>query len=113
MSQITSHILDVSKGKPACDVSITLSYWVNDAWQEIANGCTNEDGRVSDLCRADEALKAGTYQMHFATADYFNKMGEPVFYPWADVVFNVEAGGAHYHIPLLLSAFGYSTYRGS
>lgn len=113
MSQVTTHILDIAKGKPAVDVQITLSQWINDGWQLIGSGRTNEDGRISDLCSPDEELKAGTYQMHFATEAYFEKIGEPVFYPWADVVFNVEAGGQHYHIPLLLSPFSHSTYRGS
>ncbi|HHJ35162.1 MAG TPA: hydroxyisourate hydrolase [Gammaproteobacteria bacterium] len=113
MSQITSHILDISRGAPARDVAITLSHLVDEQWQVIGSGQTDDDGRVTKLCQPGVVLAAGTYQMHFDTAAYFSRLGDPVFYPWADVIFNIEADGQHYHIPLLLSPFGHSTYRGS
>jgi len=68
---------------------------------------------VADLLNGDTVLVAGTYQVHFATAEYFEALGDTVFYPWADVVFTITGDGQHYHIPLLLAPFGYSTYRGS
>jgi len=113
MSQITTHILDTARGCPAAAVAITLYREEGDAWVDVGTGNTNADGRIADLCPAGETLPAGTYRMHFATSDYFRSIGCEVFYPWADVVFNVGAAGQHYHIPLLLSPYGYSTYRGS
>ncbi len=113
MSQITTHILDIARGAPARNVSITLSVLNDNSWTEIGTGKTNDDGRIPNLCEADKVMPAGTYQMHFDTAEYFNSVGDPVFYPWADVVFNITGDGQHYHIPLLLSPFGHSTYRGS
>ncbi|AQA17711.1 hydroxyisourate hydrolase [Halioglobus japonicus] len=113
MSQITTHILDTARGCPAAEVAITLCRQEQNTWVIMGEGITNEDGRVADLCPQDLVLPAGTYRMHFATAAYFQRHGQTVFYPWAEVVFNIEEDGAHYHIPLLLSGFGYSTYRGS
>lgn len=113
MSQITTHILDIARGAPACNVAITLSRLDGEDRVVIGQGETNNDGRIPDLCASDTVLAAGTYQMHFDTASYFTRVGDPVFYPWADVIFNIGADGQHYHIPLLLSPFGHSTYRGS
>jgi 5-hydroxyisourate hydrolase len=113
MSQITTHILDIAEGCPAQNVPIALSVRDGDGWREVGCGVTNDDGRIPDLCPAGEVLPAGTYRMHFATAAYFEASGKEVFYPWADVVFNIGDDGQHYHIPLLLSPFGHSTYRGS
>lgn len=113
MSQITTHILDTARGCPAAGVAITLYHRDGNDWAQVGGGTTDADGRVAALCPAHTPLAAGTYRMHFATADYFTRNNSPVFYPWADVVFNVEPGGGHYHIPLLLSGYGYSTYRGS
>ena len=113
MSQITTHILDTARGQPASGVSLVLFELDGDMWTQLAAGVTNDDGRVPDLLPADRVLPARTYRMHFATADYFSNRGEPVFYPWVDVVFNLDGSGDHYHIPLLLAPFGYSTYRGS
>ena len=113
MSQITTHILDIARGAPAPGVSIRLSRLDDDNWQLVSAGKTNDDGRIPTLCREGQVLPAGTYQLRFDTAAYFDKVGDPVFYPWADVVFNIGDDGQHYHIPLLLSPFGHSTYRGS
>jgi 5-hydroxyisourate hydrolase len=113
MSQITTHILDTARGCPAAGVTVSLSHREGDHWQMIGKGHTNEDGRVGDLCPQDTVLSAGTYRVHFAIAGYFEKHGVEVFYPWAEVVFHVNGDGQHYHIPLLLAPYGYSTYRGS
>jgi 5-hydroxyisourate hydrolase len=114
MSQITTHILDTSLGKPAEDVAIQLhQQQANGEWLLLGEGKTNSDGRIADLLDNDTILAAGTYRMHFATAGYFEKQNLSVFYPWAEVVFNITGDGQHYHIPLLLNPFGYSTYRGS
>lgn len=113
MSQITTHILDTARGRPASGVAVSLSLQVADAWQLLATGATDSNGRVTDLLPESKPLPAGIYKMHFETGGYFSASAQPVFYPWAEVVFSIEGDGAHYHIPLLLSPYGYSTYRGS
>jgi 5-hydroxyisourate hydrolase len=114
MSQITSHVLDTSRGKPAEGITISLfESNVEGEWSKLAEGKTNSDGRVPALLAQDRVLPAGSYRVHFAISDYFNALNEQAFYPYVDIVFNISGDGDHYHIPLLLTAFGYSTYRGS
>ena len=113
MSQITTHILDITRGKPAIAVPISLFQQKGGNWQQIAEGKTNQDGRIADLLADDIVLAAGVYRMHFNTNAYFESNQEVGFYPFVDIVFEINANGDHYHIPLLLTAFGYSTYRGS
>lgn len=109
---ITTHILDTSLGKPARAVPISLSRQVQGAWQVLGSGVTDDDGRLKTLTPPGP-VEPGVYRMHFDTAAYFAALGVTGFYPWADVVFEVVDGAAHYHVPLLLNPFGYSTYRGS
>ena len=111
MSQITTHILDTSKGKPAEGVTIILYSGSNDTWKEIARGETNSDGRITDLLKKD-LLAHGSYKMRFETKEYFDKQQVITFYPYVEIVFDISTD-EHYHIPLLLNPFGYSTYRGS
>lgn len=113
MSQITTHILDTTRGKPATNVPITLFIQVDNDWQEISTGLTNADGRIGDLISSNIVLEAGVYRMNFDTKSYFKANGEQGFYPFVDIVFEIDDSGNHYHIPLLLTAYGYSTYRGS
>jgi len=113
MSQITSHILDTSLGKPAEGVSITLTQQHDDDWQLLGQGTTNSDGRVADLVNTDTVLPGGIYKLTFSLQDYYRASSQRTFYPYVDVVFEIEDGGQHYHVPLLLNPFGYSTYRGS
>lgn len=113
MSQITTHILDTARGCPAAGVTITLCHRKDGDWEKIGSGQTDDDGRVPCLCAEGEILSAGTYRMHFAVSHYFDAIDQPIFYPWAEVVFNIDGDGQHYHIPLLLAPYGYSTYRGS
>jgi 5-hydroxyisourate hydrolase len=112
MSQITTHILDISKGKPAHGVSIILYQQNNQRWEEIAKGLTNEDGRIPDLLAKDSVLPFGNYKIKFKTKEYFDQQAIDTFYPYVEITFEVKTI-EHYHIPLLLSPFGYSTYRGS
>ena len=112
MSQITTHILDTSKGKPASDVTVVLYSGANDGWTEIARGATNTDGRVTDLLSKDSLLEIGIYKLRFETKDYFDRNRITTFYPFVEIVFDVQFS-EHYHVPLLLNPFGYSTYRGS
>lgn len=115
MSQITTHILDTARGMPAAGMDLSLCREEPDGgWTPVARATSNDDGRVTEgLCEAGLELPAGTYRMRFATSDYFAGLGIDAFYPRVDVVFNLPAGGEHFHIPLLLAPFGYSTYRGS
>ena len=112
MSQITVHILNTTTGLPATGVPVSL-FDQSQGDTPLAESVTNSDGRVPDLLKADTVLPAGTYRMHFAITDYMEDQKLPCFYPWVDVVFQIEGDGSHYHIPLLLSPYGYSTYRGS
>ena len=112
MSQITTHILDTTKGRPAANVTIALLQQAGDNWQEIARGTTNADGRIPDLLPKEKPVELGVYKMKFYTQEYFAQDGTANFYPFVEIVFTV-AGNEHYHVPLLLNPFGYSTYRGS
>jgi len=115
MSPITTHVLDTSRGRPASNLPIALSQAIDGNWKALANGHTNQDGRITDLLEADTVLPSGSYRMRFDTQTYFDGHQEPSFYPYVEIVFNInqEDENQHYHIPLLLSAYGYSTYRGS
>jgi 5-hydroxyisourate hydrolase len=108
MSYVTAHVLDATAGIPAQDVAVTLL--AADA-QVIATATTNADGRVPEL--GPELLDAADYRIEFGTGAYFAARGQATFYPRVVVDFTVVAGQAHYHVPLLLSPFAYSTYRGS
>lgn len=112
MSQITTHILDTSVGKPAHEVTIILYQGGNDEWKELARGQTNTDGRLPNLLAAEVVLQAGIYKLRFETKDYYDRLGIATFYPFVEVVVDITSD-RHYHIPLLLNPFGYSTYRGS
>ncbi|MDH3710114.1 MAG: hydroxyisourate hydrolase [Cyclobacteriaceae bacterium] len=112
MSQITTHVLNTSKGRPAQGITIKLQEYKDQQWFTIGEGITNSDGRVSDLLNGDTLLDPGSYRMHFQLKSYFEQTGDPCFYPEANIIFNI-ADDQHYHIPLLLSPFGYSTYKGS
>lgn len=113
MSWISTHVLDTVRGCPAEGVAVSLSLAGNEDWVPQGRGKTGADGRINDLSPGDAALPAGTYRLSFELADYHRRHQQPVFYPVAEIVFRVEDATQHYHIPLLLSPFGYSTYRGS
>lgn len=112
MSQLTTHVLDTMKGMPAQGITIILYVGQNDEWTELARSMTNKDGRVTDLLPQETLLQLGIYKLRFETKDYFDQSAIPAFYPYVEIVFDVQAN-EHYHVPLLLSPFGYSTYRGS
>lgn len=112
MSQITTHILDTSIGKPAEGVSIILEHFLNGKWERMANGRTNSDGRLIDLLPSGKSLILGMYKLVFDTHEYFNNQHIKTFYPQVTIEFEIT-DAAHYHVPLLLNPFGYTTYRGS
>ncbi len=111
-SPITTHVLDVSLGRPARDVPVQLARLEAGAFVEIARGVTDADGRAGALL-APGTIARGTYKITFTVAPYFASSGRPSFYPHVDIVFAVEASDEHYHVPLLVSPWSYSTYRGS
>jgi 5-hydroxyisourate hydrolase len=116
MSSISSHVLDTALGLPARNLRARLQLLtlVDGAqhWTTLAEVLTDEDGRIERFVD-DRSLRAGTYRVCFDTKTYLEASGRPVFYPQVDVVFAIGDGEEHYHLPLLLSPFGYSTYRGT
>lgn len=112
MSQVTTHILDTTKGKPVSDVVVILYHDTNNNWTEIARGQTDADGRIKDLLAQEKKLEKGNYKLRFETQVFFDRQGIQTFYPFIEIVFNIQSS-EHYHVPLLLNPFGYSTYRGS
>ncbi len=113
MSPITTHILDTARGCPAANVPITLEKRNPDgSFSQVGAGATDSDGRLKTLLPAG-GLEPATYRINFDTGAYFAALGVEGFYPSASVVFIVRDATAHYHVPLLLSPYGYSTYRGS
>lgn len=113
MSAITTHILDISLGRPARNVPVMLERQTSDGWEVVGQGITDADGRLRDLMSADAILQTGHYRLIFDTETYFTGQRINGFYPEVVVTFTVRDAGAHYHVPLLLSPYGYSTYRGS
>lgn len=112
MTGITTHVLDTSVGRPAVGVPVLLEVREGDGWTHVGSGSTDEHGRISELLPAEQ-MDTGTYQLRFDTAYYFGAHGVRGFYPEIAIQFEVTEAGAHHHVPLLLSPFGYSTYRGS
>ncbi|MDP2341758.1 MAG: hydroxyisourate hydrolase [Deltaproteobacteria bacterium] len=109
---ISTHILDTSLGKPANAVAIVLERQITaeGEFERVAGGTTDADGRLK-LVEGEPA--AGTYRLRFAIGEYFWRAGREAFFPIAEVAFVVKNTNEHYHVPLLLNPFGYSTYRGS
>jgi 5-hydroxyisourate hydrolase len=109
MSHVTTHVLDTAQGRPAPGVTVVLEHVLGDP-PAVATSETDVDGRINEL--GPDELEAGRYQLRFNTGAYFAELGVQTFYPEVTVTFEVTSG-EHYHVPLLLSPFGYSTYRGS
>lgn len=110
-SFITTHVLDAARGAPAAGVAVVLEKAADGGWEPVGSGVTDDDGRVRDL--GPDQLPSGTYRLTFAVGDYFAASGTESFYPEVAVTCRIDAEQAHYHVPILLSPFAYSTYRGS
>lgn len=112
--QLSSHILDISKGMPAADVMISLQKQVQgNQWLMVAEKHTDKNGRVSDfLPQKEDTDHIGVYKLTFYVEPYFQSQQTDTFYPYIEVVFEIK-DDKHYHVPITLSAFGYSTYRGN
>ncbi len=114
MIGITTHVLDISIGRPARDVPVTLEKQVDgEAWVALGHGVTDADGRLRDLLPRDSQVEAGIYKMTFYTGAYFASRALDGFYPSVQIMFEIRNATEHHHVPLLLSPYGYSTYRGS
>lgn len=112
VSQITTHVLDTAVGLPGKNISIRLQAKRNNVWQTIAQDITNADGRIPDLLPQERNLKPDTYKMVFDTGGYYKNQNLKTFYPEVEILFTTF-DETHYHVPLLVNPFGYSTYRGS
>ena len=114
MSAITTHVLDTARGRPAAGVGVVLERQGTDnGWQPIGSGATDADGRLRTLMPDAGSAPPGTYRLTFRVREYFAAQGIASFYPLVTVTFDVPDGEAHHHVPLLVSPFGYTTYRGS
>lgn len=110
MSPVTTHVLDTAKGCPAAGIEVILERQLaKNEWEQLATGVTNGDGRITDLITAEQFSK-GIYRIGFDTGSYLQGEG---FFPYAQIIFQIDDETSHYHVPLLLSPYGYSTYRGS
>ena len=112
MSPVTTHILDTSTGRPAAGMPVVLEFLSGGTWHSKGQGTTDADGRVTDLI-TDAAFAVGHWRIRFTTGVYFAQTETTGFYPYVEIVFDVRATAEHYHVPLLLNPYGYSTYRGS
>ncbi|WP_269938333.1 hydroxyisourate hydrolase [Arthrobacter sp. HY1533] len=111
VSHITTHVLDTTRGLPATGVEVELDALTDGRWQQLASATTDAQGRAKDL--GPERLPSGTYRLRFNTGTYFAGIGAETFFPEVSLTFTLDAAQEHYHVPLLLSPFAFSTYRGS
>jgi len=112
--QLSSHILDITRGEPASGVKIMLSKLNSkNEWVKIEEKITDKDGRIKEFLKEEKGgNNKGIYKLTYFTKPYFDNLGQNSFYPFIDVVFEIQDNN-HYHVPITLSAYGYSTYRGS
>ena len=115
--RLTTHVLDTARGRPADGIRIMLSRVTDNSHRKIAEAVTNADGRTDAPMLAGDAFQAGVYELVFCAGDYLRRTGQAtgdvLFLDEVPIRFGIADAAAHYHVPLLLSAFGYSTYRGS
>ena len=110
---ISTHILDIGTGRPAAGVALSLARFAENGWIPVNDAATDADGRCKYLLPESETLRAGIYRVHIATAAYYRTQDVQGLYPYVEIVFEIADCGQHFHIPLLLTANGYTTYRGS
>jgi 5-hydroxyisourate hydrolase len=113
MSGITTHVLDIARGRPAAGVPVTLESKTGGGWTLVGRGATDADGRLRELTPGDFVLGGGEYRLTFDAGAYLAASGAEGFYTEVVVSFVVTDPSSHYHVPLLLSPYGYTTYRGS
>lgn len=111
-SPLSTHVLDTSRGVPGNGVPVSLYKDVNGTWILLKESCTEQNGRCSDLI-TEEGFKSGQYKLRFKVKDYYADLKTETMFPVVDIIFDVKSSGDHYHVPLLLSPYGFTTYRGS
>ena len=113
-SPITTHVLDLSQGKPASGITATLEHRTTPGtWKELSRSKTNADGRIANFLPDNFPIGKGVYRLTLFTEEYYRSASIETFYPFVVITFEVKDPAQHYHVPLLISPFGYSTYRGS
>jgi 5-hydroxyisourate hydrolase len=112
MSEITTHVLDTSRGRPAVGFQVGLQVKSGETWKMLGAGLTDANGRCAGL-QGENQLQAGTYRLLFNAGGYYRELHIETFYSEISIVFEVSHPETHYHVPLLISPFGYSTYRGT
>jgi len=112
-SPITTHVLDVQRGRPAADLGVVLEHRTDDGWITLGRSTTNADGRADTLLATESRLERGMYRLTFDTGAWFATHDTLGFYPFVVVVFEIREPAEHHHVPVLLSTYGYTTYRGS
>lgn len=110
---LSVHVLNLENGLPSPGVEVTLEKQSGSAWQALSSATTNEQGRITALFPEGQSLEKGTYRVTFKTGEWFAKQQTSTFFPEVPVIFTADGSVPHYHIPLLLSPYGYSTYRGN
>lgn len=113
INPLSVHVLNLQDGLPSADVAVTLEQRVGDQWTKLGEGVTNAQGRIAALFPAGAAMVRGTYRVTFKTGKWFADHKSPTFFPEIPVIFTADGSVPHYHVPLLLSPYGYSTYRGN
>lgn len=110
---LSVHVLDLQSGQPTAGIAVTLEQRTGEQWRELAAGVTDAQGRIAALFPQDKPMAAGEYRIVFKTGEHYARQGQATFFARIPVEFTVDKPMQHYHIPLLLSPFGYSTYRGN
>ncbi|GGY41627.1 hydroxyisourate hydrolase [Pseudoduganella albidiflava] len=110
---LSVHVLDLQSGQPTAGIRVTLEQRAGEGWRALAAGVTNAQGRIPALFPEERAMPAGDYRIVFETGEHYARLKQDTFFPRIPVEFHVGAAAQHYHVPLLLSPFGYSTYRGN
>lgn len=108
---LSTHVLDLVHGHPVANLTVSLMAWQRNEWLLLAEKKTDTNGRINEFFSVK--WEVGLYKLRFETAQYFRIKDIPTFFPWIEVTFEISSEQPHYHVPLLLSPFGYSTYRGS
>ncbi|MET0322255.1 MAG: hydroxyisourate hydrolase [Duganella sp.] len=110
---LSVHVLDLQTGQPTAGIRVTLEQRSGDSWSPLGAGVTDAHGRIAALFPSDRHMAAGDYRIVFETGEHFKQQRQATFFPRIPVEFTADGKSPHYHIPLLLSPFGYSTYRGN
>lgn len=110
---LSVHVLNLESGTPTPGISVDLEHKEQDKWVKLSSGVTDKNGRISALFPEGKKVETGDYKVVFKTGDYYQKVQHKSFFPEIPVIFHMESSEPHYHIPLLLSPYGYSTYRGN